>query len=215
MKLDLFRAKQFNTYECLKKVLFAKTVVAVNGESVVVHDHTEVNKFMLRYPGDMPIKMFEASVTSEVSAVTSRIGSIALDTDVSTRQASIFRNPNSSVMSVVQTQRKLDLDLHMDVNLDQLAELPMDSNLDRTASDLELLLERTGDLIAHDGFYTDLAIGSGNLRRNISDGSITLIDVMPFYIDGSRLIGDHPEGIIPRLQYDIACYQEFVGKFGS
>lgn len=191
-------------------------VLAINGESVVAKNGDNlVDKHMFRHPKDISIEEFEASVREDVGLVTRNLAGVALPTLVSIKPAYVFRNPETHVQAVTQTQRRLDLDVHSALNLDTVLEEAAGKNKDRTAKDLELVLTGAAILINEFGRYPDIARSSGNLRRSQEDGSITLIDVMPFYDNGSRAIGDRPKGAIESMQHNLARLDEFVGSYGA
>jgi hypothetical protein len=215
--LKAVRALPFKVHEPLKRSFYnTDNLIAVNGESVVVaRGPNEVNKFMFRYPGKMATEAFFDHVRDEVGVVTEHLAGVALPTMVSIRSADIFKNPEARVDTVTQTQRKIDLDINGPLDLDLLNKARREPLIDRTARDLEILVTGTERLVSEHGFYPDAAHGGGNVRVNSINGAVTLIDVMPFYANGSRLIGDRPPNVIPHLQSNIAAYEEFVGQYGG
>ena len=173
-------------HEPLKRAFYnTNKVVAVSGESVVAANDTTVDKFMFRYPGKMSTEKFKAHVTEQVATVTTMLGGIALPTSVSVKSADVFRRPNTNVDAVTQTQSKLDLAVHGELDIIAVTHELSSASKDRTAKDIDTLLAGTMTLVKGYGYYPDLALKSGNLRRNIIDGAVTLIDVMPFYADGT------------------------------
>lgn|GEM_PF-2918310 len=192
-------------------------LIAVNGESVVVRSGAdEVDKFMFRYPSNMALDVFHGHVSREIGEVTTHLAGIALPTSVAIKPARIFRNPHTEINAVAQTQALLDLDLNAELTPKKLLQLtPADQRTDRTARDLERLVRGSKELREQQGLYPDIANAGGNLRRNVSDGAVTLIDVMPFYQDGTRLIGSAPPNIISHVQQNLASYEAFVGQYGA
>lgn len=191
-------------------------VLAVNGETVVAKNGDDlVDKHMFRYPHELAIEEFRRIVSEDVEMVTTNLAGVALSTEVSIKPAFVFRNPETYVQAVTQTQRRLDLGIHGALNLDAVEDEPAGSNKDKTASDLELVLKGSATLINDFSRYPDIARSSGNLRRSQIDGSVTLIDVMPFYANGSRAIGDSPGGAIESMQNNLARFEQFVGSYGA
>jgi hypothetical protein len=213
--LQVYRKLPFSTHEVLKGMFFATDqLLAVHGESVVMRRGSDaVDKFMLRRPGKMALEAFHANVSSEVGAVTRHLAGIALPTSVSIQSAHIFRNPRTHIDAVTQTQPLLDLTVHVPLRMQEIS--TSTPNADRTAEDLEALLDGSEQLLEQHGFYADTGSNGGNLRRSTVDGSVTLIDVMPFYATGSRLIGDNPSNVIEHIEQNLAAYREFVGQYGS
>lgn len=210
------RLLPFSIHNAQKWLFFGpNNVIAVNGESVVVaNDTTLVDKFMFRYPDGMTTQSFFCGVEHEVRAVVKALAGIALDTQVSIKPADIFRFSRKPVSAVVQTQKKLDLGVHAPLSLATLNDQTHSAKLDKTAADIERMLEGIEILTTHHGYYPDIAYSSGNLRRNEIDGAITLMDVMPIHSDGSRLIEDGAI-ILPNTLQAIGDLQAFVGQYGS
>jgi hypothetical protein len=117
--------------------------------------------------------------------------------------------------AVAQTQPRIDLSTHPAMDLPELVDEAPSSQLDRTAKDLEEMLEGTEALVTGYDFYPDVAYNSGNLRRSVLDGTVTLIDVMPIHADGSRLIGDRPPDLLEHALDNIQQYEVFVGQYGG
>lgn len=212
-----FQILPFSVHEIQKKAIFdTERLIAVNGETVVATSGTDkVDKFMFRYPNKMPLETFKKHVAREVGAVTTCLTGIALTTEVGIKPADIFRHIRRPVPTVVQTQQRLDLGIHRALSLSELESEAASPRLDRTARDLEKMLYGTGTLAAEYGLFPDLADNSNNLRRSTLDGAVTLMDVMPIYADGDRLIGDHPPGLLAHAQKNIQNYQAFVGRYGG
>lgn len=211
------RALPFSVHKAQKELFFdTDRLLAVNGESVVVANGADkVDKFMFRYPGRMACETFKDHVSHEVGAVTTCLAGVALDTEVSIKPASVFRNPKTSVLAVVQTQPRLDLATHRPIDLAAVAGEAKSPRSDRTARDLETMLKGTRILAERHGYHPDVAHSSGNLRCSIRDGSVTLLDVMPIHEDGSRLIGDRPPGLLGNTLDNLEAYQAFVGQYGA
>ncbi len=187
----------------------------MNGESVVVANGTDqVDKFMLRYPGEMKTEVFRGLVEHEVGAVVKSLAGIALSTKVSIKPADIFRFSHKPIPAVTQTQTRLDLGVHVPLVVSTLAEEEQSPRLDKTAMDIETMLGGIEVLKERFGYYPDVAYCSGNLRRSEIDGAVTLIDVMPIHEDGTRLIADGAT-ILPNTLEDIGNFQTFVGQYGS
>lgn len=215
--LALIRPISRTAHNGLKRAFFnTGKVLAVNGETVVAKSGDNlVDKHMFRYPNELTIEEFERIVSEDVEIVTANLAGVALSTEVSIKSAFVFRNPETYVQAVTQTQRRLDLDVHGVLNLDTVEDKPAGRNKDKTARDLELVLKGSAILINDFGRYPDIASSSGNLRRSQIDGSVTLIDVMPFYTNGSRAIGDSPGGAIESMQNNLARFDQFVGSYGA
>ncbi len=191
-------------------------VLAVNGETVVAKNGDDlVDKHMFRYPHELAIEEFKRIVSEDVEIVTTNLAGVALATEVSIKPAFVFRNPETYVQAVTQIQRRLDLGTYGALNLDIVEDEPDGRNKDQTARDLELVLKGSAILISDFGRYPDIARSSGNLRRSQIDGSVTLIDVMPFYANSSRAIGDSPGGAIESMQSDLARFDQFIGSYGA
>jgi hypothetical protein len=202
----------------VQKTIFFDTsqLIAVSGESVVVaNGHDKVDKFMFRYPDDVTLDVFRENVASEVGAVTSMLAGIALPTDVSIKPARIFRNHSTAVDAVVQTQPRLDTEVYVPLDVGALCEEWRSPSLDRTAKDLEWIVTANEELERSFSWTPDLAQSSGNVRRSSVDGAVRLIDVMPLYTYGGRLIGDSPPGILAASRASIVSYEVFVGRYGG
>ena len=115
-------------------------------------------------------------------------------------------------LTVVQTQEQLDLCNYPAFDLRSLQEKDPNSR-GHAAKQLAALLEGADRLLPQ-GFYPDISVSSDNLRM-ARDGSLALIDVMPVYTDGTRLIGDRPPRIVERISEALDTYRRFEGKFGS
>jgi hypothetical protein len=211
------RALPFSLHEAQKKAFFdTSKLIAVNSETVVAANGREkVDKFMFRYPGKISLEKFRDQVHDEVKAVTQSLAQIALATEVNIKPAYIFKKPKNPVAAVAQTQPRLDLGIHRALDLAELVGEAPSRSVDRTMSDLESMLEGVDVLTACHGYYPDVANSSGNLRRNILDGAVTLIDVMPVYANGNRLIDDRPPGLLEHTLENIEAYQELVGQYGA
>jgi hypothetical protein len=213
-----FRLLPFSIHEAQKSLFFdTEKVIAVSGESVVAHgtDPGTVDKFMFRYPGNLGLENFEKYTSREVKTVTENLSGIALPTSVSIKPALIFRFPVFNLSAVAQIQPYIDTILNPSLDLNALKQERTSSKLDKTAQDLEALLKGAQILISQHGYILDIAPNSSNLRRNSTDGSVTLIDVMPAYLNGSRLIGDTPNNLVDHIQTNMHDIQQFVGQFGS
>jgi len=213
----IIRLLPFSLHEIQKQIFYdPDKVLAVSGETVVTKSGAgKVDKFMFRYPGKVSLEAFESQVRHEVGIVTTCLAGVALPTEIAIKPAAVFRNHNTIVPAVTQTQERLDLSLNPALDLETVSYEPSSPARDKTAKDLERLLEGTDTLITDFDYYPDIANSSGNLRRNILDGSIALIDVMPYYTTGKRLIGDNPPNAVPHITSDIQDYQEFVGQYGG
>jgi hypothetical protein len=207
----------FSVHEAQKKIFFnSDNLLAVNGETVVVANGTDkVDKCMFRYPTGMSTEQFCNQVDDEISVVTGFLASVALATAVDLKPARIFRRPMGQVRVVTQTQRRLDLDIYEALDIDKIASEDSLPQLDTTMKDLDGMLLGTQALVETYGYYPDIAHNSGNLRRNVLDGSVTLIDVMPIYSNGNRLIDDNPPGLLEHTVDTIARYEEIVGRYGA
>lgn len=213
--LGVVRKLPLDIHQSLKERFFdTDQLIAVNGESVVVRNGTDkVDKFMFRRPGRMALDAFRDCVDTEIGVVTSHLAGVALPTTVAVKQARIFRKPSTQIEAVTQTQALLDLGLNPELRPDGLSK--SDGATDRTARDLENLINGSSAMLAEHGYYPDVARSGGNLRLNQNDGSVTLIDVMPFYEDGSRLIGGAPPNVISHIQQNLEVYERFVGQYGA
>jgi hypothetical protein len=212
----LVRALPFSVHSLQKKLFFKKEPLAVNGETVVVpRGIDQVDKFMFRYPGNLKIEKFYESVDHEVGTVTRCLSRVALSTKVSVDEADIFRFARRPVLAVVQTQPRLDLRLHPALDLPEVIADRSSRGRDKTAQDLQYLLQSSEELRSKEGYYPDVGEISGNVRRSQSDGAITLIDVMPIHADGGRLIGDKPSNWLGHIQDSLEKYAAFVGQFGG
>lgn len=148
------RLLPFSIHEFEKKAFFdISRLIAVNAETVVVSNGPDkVDKFMLRYPGKMALEAFCLSVGFEIGVLSSSLGSVAVSTEVGIKNAKIFRNPRSSVPSVVQTQPRLDLSIHRSLTPEDIFDEPVSPNHDRTMKDIEQLLRGAGHLAAEYDF---------------------------------------------------------------
>jgi hypothetical protein len=216
LECKAMRALPFSLHKALKRAFFdTERLIAVNGETVVAtHGTDKVDKFMFRYPGKMDVETFRRHVAYEVGAVTSSLVGIALPTEIAIKQADIFKR-GRTVPAVTQTQQRLDLAVHGAIDWPRLAEETASPRLDRTARDLESMLHGTESLASNHGLYPDVTYSSGNLRRSILDGAVTLIDVMAIHADGTRLIGDNPPDLLEHTMDNIQKYQAFVGQYGG
>lgn len=214
--LGAIRKLPLNTHDGLKRVFYNKAgLIAVNGESVVVDRGDTVDKFMFRYPGNMSLQDHERHVSHEVGVVSRYLAGIALPTAVDIKTAHIFRNPRTQVDTVVQTQPKLDLNIHGALDLSALRDEAHSSRLDTTARALETFVVGARQMGADHGFYPDTTEKTDNIRRSSIDGSVDLIDLMPFYANGSRLIGDKPPQVINHIEAALNGYADFVGQYGG
>lgn len=208
------RALPFSFHEFQKRLWFTDELIAVNGESVVAANGTQkVDKFMFRYPGNIALEAFKNSVAHEVGTVTSYLAGIALPTEVSIKAASILKY-GKPLPTVTQTQMRLDLTEHRPLDINSLIQQAGCRQHDQTARDLEQLICGVDEMAGREGLYPDLAMSSGNLRHSQATGALTLIDVMPIYEQGGRLIGDTAN----ILENTLAAIQEcktFVGQYGS
>jgi hypothetical protein len=214
--LDAARKLPLNMHESLKRAFYNTAgLIAVNGESVVVDRGETVDKFMFRYPDKMSLGEQKKRVTHEVGVVSQYLAGVALPTAVAVKPAYIFRKPETHVDAVTQTQPKLDLALHGALDLSALREESHSPRLDRTARDLEVFVAGTQKLVVDYGFYPDTTEKTDNIRRSHVDGTVSLIDVMPFYANGSRLIGDKPPQVIDHVEAALSSYADFVGQYGA
>lgn len=206
------RSLPFSLHKVQKKLFFDYSkLLSVNGETVVVaHGSDKVEKFMFRYPKGLSTEQFKEKVSEEVARVAESLPGIAVPTKVSIKSARIFRWPVNSVRSVVQTQPKLDLSMYEELDLNKLAREKPSRRLDRTLRDLKSLLVGVQKLKEQHGYYPDIANNSGNLRRSKVDGSVVLIDVMPVYVNGNRLIDDNPPKLIEHIQENIKLIKELL-----
>lgn len=216
--LRMVRGLPFSVHGALKKTFFhTENLLAVNGESVVVARGEMVDKFMFRYPRVLNLDQFRQNVEHEVGVVVAALGGIALPTQVSIRSADILRS-RRPVRAVTQTQTRLDLNTHVPFYPEMLktssSSVRNNKLLDTTARTMASLLQGIEVLVGR-GYYPDIGPGSDNLRYNTENGGLCLVDVMPVYTNGSRLIGDRPLHIVPAIKESIAAYQEFVGRYGS
>lgn len=216
LSCKLLRTLPFSIHEAQKRAFFdVDKLIAVSGESVVVANSTDkVDKFMFRYPGKMPLEIFRNHVALEVGAVTNCLAGVALPTEVTIKPADIFKRHRNLTSVVTQTQRRLDLSTNPIFDLRKLAEKPS-ATTDKSVRDIERMLLGTEILAKDYDFTPDIAYSSGNLRQNIYDGTVTLIDVMPIHSDGSRLIGDRPPDLLEHTLANIQSYQTFVGQYGG
>jgi hypothetical protein len=210
------RRLPISPYQILKSGLFTTDVLAVSGESVVAENGPDkVDKFMLRYPGQMSLEDFAANVSAETGAVTSCLSGIALPTEVGIKPARVLKTQKPP-LAVVQTQSRLDPNENPPFRLwPQAPTGKQPSRVTRTLRDLESLMTKSDALQQQHGYYPDLGQSSENLRRNIGNGALTLIDVMPIYGDGNRLIGDRPYRTRESIQKTLDEYRETLGQFGG
>ncbi len=213
--LKVVRKLPFSVHQTLNERFYdTNQLIAVNGESVVVHDGPDrVSKFMFQRPGKMALEAFRQNVDREIGVVTRHLAGVALETSGTIQPARIFRNPATKVEAVAQSQVLLDLDVNAELRPQELS--TSSPTADRTARDLEHLINGSARMLAEDGYYADVAQSGGNLRINQDDGAVTLIDVMPFYENGDRLIGGAPPNVIPHIQQNLAAYETFVGQYGA
>lgn len=213
--LKAVRTLPFSIHDAQKRAFFhTDNLLVVSGESVVVANGFSVDKFMFRYPDKMNLAAFKNKVRGEVGTVAMCLADVAIPTTVAIKPASILRT-RKPVPAVTQTQQRLELAVHKPLQMEAIEDEPPSGIVDRTARDLEVLVKGSDELITQYDYYPDIAPVSGNLRRSVLDGSVTLIDVMPVYANGSRLIGDRPPNFIPHLQESMETYKEFVGQYGA
>ena len=163
----------------------------------------------------MNLSTFETNVRNEINIVMEYLGGVALSTSVDTKPADILKHVRKLPLVVTQSQSLINLTENPELSMLTLLQAPHSPQLDRTARDLEKLTEGSKRLLADYEYFPDIANNSGNLRRNNSDGAVTLIDVMPFYANGSRLIGDYHPNIIDHIQKNTAEYEAFAGSYGA
>ena len=190
--LEIYRDNlPFSLHRILKNLAFSSAnLLEVSGESVVVPTgQGTVNKYMFRYPKGTDIESFKDSVEHQIELVSRNLGEIALNTHVTIKTPDIFRIPIGPVATVTQIQPKIDTLLNPPFRLSELADRPRNIN-SQTLRDLESLFDGCDKLFQEAGMYPDLYDASHNLRINTQSGHLALIDVMPLYSDGTRLIGD-------------------------
>ncbi len=199
----------FSLHDLSKTAFLTNQEAIVNGESIVVPDGDFVNKYMCRRPPYLSLEQFEVGVREEISAVIHHLGGIALATEVSIQDADIFRWPLQSVKAVTQRQKRLDLDEYPALTNEMLTN---GKTSEQTARHLEQMLRGIEQLAEVEGLYPDLGESTGNLRVS-KEGNLILIDVMPTYESGGRLINDGARAL-PSTLARIALFQEHVGSFG-
>ena len=207
------RALPFRVDHALNSLFFDTTgLLAVSGESVVfAYGLHEVKKYMLRVPGAMSTGQFCTAVQSEVGLMTHHLAGIALPTQVSSEPARIFRSPKAEVIATVQRQRRIDLLANPPFSLERI-ERGSSIIASNTARSIASFLRGVADL-EKEGFLPDIAPNS-DILRIASDGGLLLLDVMPMYPTGTRLIGDSPPNIVPRIKRQIASLEQLEGSFG-
>ena len=207
----------FSPHKVLKNLFFSsKNLLAVSGESVVVAaGEDSVDKYMFRYPKGMDIATFRDTAEQQIRLVKRHLGEIALDTKVSIRSADIFRLPIGPVSAVTQTQPRVNTELNRPMRLSG-AELPQDKNAQtQTLRNLETLFKGCETLHDESGMYPDLYDASHNLRINRRNGRLTLLDVMPLYPDGRRLIGDLKPNTNKIGDHIQRAREELLGRYGG
>lgn len=214
MALRGLRSLPFSVHDAQKRLVFKEgDNVTVSGESVVTYQEDTVRKYMFRYPLGMPLDTFYYEARKEVATVTDKLGGIALPTTLRLTKADIFNKPFGPVIAPVQIQRRLDTMSNPSFTLNDMHPHPK-AAFEKTVRDLDALLQQTDQMIMDDGYYPEVAFSSGNLRRDVYTGDITLVDVMPLRQDGTRLIGDSPSKL-PHTLDALKDIGAFVGKFGS
>lgn len=197
----------------LSQLFDMSKVIAVSGETVVARNgNSHVDKFMFRRPASTTLESFFYTVDHDVETVNRYLGGVSLPTLVDIKYASVFRHSTNSITAVTQTQRRLDLSLHARLDTAEIENEANGPKKDKTLRDLEKLLEGSYRMADIEGKYADVAPASGNVRRNITDGSVTLIDVTPFYANGSRAIGDHPHDIINSIRTSLQNFEQVLGS---
>jgi hypothetical protein len=197
--LKVFRLLPVSIHDIQKKVLFKNNVIAVSGESVVARQNNDtVHKYMFRYPNDVNLGYFRKEAESEIGLVTNYLSGIRL----------------GKIDAVTQIQPYVSLQENPALtSTSELDELTLKAK-DQAARDLEYLVKGTAALYDDYGFHPDIANSAGNLRINPNSGDITLIDVMPIYDNGSRLIGDTPANILEHAQQNARAYENYIGSYG-
>ncbi|MDO4781426.1 MAG: hypothetical protein Q4A34_03500 [Candidatus Saccharibacteria bacterium] len=206
------KATGINPYEILRNLLFNKEVIAVNGESVVVTNTSNtVDKHMFRRPHTTPLEQFRNDVEREITTVLHHLSGIALATTVTIKATHCFRpHPLRGVPAVTQTQQKLNLEQHKTL---ELLDIQQGNASDMLVRNLELLLAGSRSLINNEGLLPDILGNSGNLRLS-PDEELTLIDVMPLYSGGGRLIGDGVSSSLPEIERRLAHIEDIIGAYG-
>lgn len=224
MRLARFitKATGINPYKMLRSHLFHdEQVLAVSGESVVVTGEAPdtVDKHMFRRPHDMSLEQFHHGVEREIGLMQHYLGDIALATAVAIKPAHCFR-PRflDGLPAVTQTQPRLDLNHHAPLRLMDISDEAMPGTAhhlnDALARDLETLLAGSRLLMEEQGMLPDISGNSGNLRI-APDGRLTLIDVMPMYQGGKRLIGDAIADPQPHTEQKLAHIETLLGRYGE
>lgn len=205
-----------DTYEVAKHIFFdANQLLAVNGESVVVKNgEDKVDKVLLRYPREMTLDTFRDRAEDEVNSVISHLSGIALPTEVSIKKTRVFRAPLGAILAVTQTQERLDLAAYPGLDWDVLREKPLNDIPDTTAKSIERLLVGSLALWGERGYYPDVFHGGGNLRLS-AEGRVILIDVLPIYENGGRLVGDKPWNALDYIEQNLREFAQFVGRYGA
>lgn len=209
-----YRLLPLDPYELIKRHIFGPEVIAINGESVVAHPAGSdlVNKHMFRVPVGMTLREFETKTREEVALTSRYLSDVALPTSVTLTQADVFRHGLGPVEAVTQIQPYLDLKVHRPLLLDGTNLATSESATDVMAKDLEFMLSGVAGMM-NEGYIPDLGPSSGNLQYDPVTGKVKLIDVMPAYLEGGRLIGDSAS-IVPGTLDTLASIENFVGQFG-
>lgn len=221
MRLARFamKAAGINLYATLRNLFFDKKVIAINGESVVVTGEVPntIDKHMFRRPHYMSLEQLRGDVEREIKLMQHYLSGIALATTVAIKPAHCFRPRRLNGMpAVTQTQPKLNLEHHAALNLMDLA-IPQSGKprlSDALVRNLEALLVGSKLLMEEQGMLPDISGHSGNLRI-APDGTLTLIDVMPLYTGGGRLIGDTVSDPLPHTQRKLARIETLIGRYGA
>lgn len=212
--LRAYRKIPFSLHEFQKDQLFSSNVIAVNGESVVARiDDETVQKYMFRYPRKMTRDEFKQGVTREVGLVTSYLSAVALPTMVSMVNTEVIRL--GSIDAVTQTQPYLSMYENPALsNPDDMERLSIRAK-DTAAFQLEAMLKGIDEMYAEHELHPDIANSAGNLRLRPETGDVSLIDVMPIYSNGSRLIGGKPPKLLEHAQENVRRFEDFVGSYGA
>lgn len=207
----------FSPHAALKSLFFSSAnLLAVSGESVVVSAGADkVNKYMFRYPKHMTLGSFENATRGQIGLVAKHLGGVALTTEVTTKQADIFRIPIGPVPAVTQVQQKIDTTLNPPMRLNGLVREQSDHINPQTLRDIESLLNGCEELYQESNLYPDIYDASHNLRVNLQTGHLTLIDVMPLNPDGTRLIGDLKPNTNKIGDYIDEIRDKVLGRYGG
>lgn len=195
----------FSIHDAVKRLVFKHPEkVIVRGETIVTEDGDTIRKFMFRQPARLTQEEFKTKVIEDITITKKYLGAMAQPTNVEIAAAEVFKS-RKPLNVVTQIQSKVNLNEYPPFDPKETKPTV------RTLRDIERLLKAIERMSSETLRYPDISSGGKNMRVG-EKGDLLLIDVMPVYSDGARLIGDRPPHLIEHIQDAISEYREFLRR---